>query len=109
MAKMFGIYKPYGVIVQKKWGNEAEQAGNPDFGIYQLRNCVEGKIVVKEKFYIPANPRTEIQQANRSLFASAVSSWQSLPLEQRENYNNRAKSKPYSGYNLYIRDFILSS
>lgn len=52
--------------------------------------------------YFPAsNPRTEPQQANRTKFAGCVSSWQSLPAEEKKEWNRRARGKRMSGFNLH--------
>ena len=65
--------------------------------------------IQKEKFHIPSNPQTEPQQANRQTFADAISSWQGLTPTQKQVYNERAKYKNLSGYNLYISEYLLSN
>jgi len=64
------------------------------------------------KYTIPTNPRTEVQQANRTSFASAVASWQGLSDEEKtswKKYQNERRRRPVmDGYNLYISKFLLS-
>ena len=92
--------REYGYCI---YGEEGEH-----YGIYQVRTRWGGQVQVKEKFYTPANPQTIPQQANRQKLADAVSAWQALTKEQQESYNIRAKYKSYTGYNLYIREYMQS-
>jgi len=78
------------------------------YGIYQKRKGINGRITVRSKFYIPSNPRTVPQQANRSTFADAVSFWQGLTEEQKEEYNKNVAHKNLSGYNLCIQKYLSS-
>lgn len=55
---------------------------------------------------IPLNPRTPLQQKNRSLFSQAVKAWQVLPDATRMIYNLRAKGKTQSGYNIFISEYM---
>lgn len=130
MVKILGIQKPYCVRLRRKfgwpvdsescavfgvgvfgkafYGNPEGAAADPSFGIYQQRKCKEGKISIRMKFYAPPYTRTEGQDVCRVNFADAVSAWQALTTEQKGVYNNRAKYKNYSGYNLYLREYLLS-
>jgi len=82
---------------------------NPNFGgIYQTQPTSKGRITRKLKFYVPTNPQTELQQANRSKFADAVLAWQNLTSQQKLSYNERASGKPLSGYNLFLKEYLLS-
>lgn len=66
-----------------------------------------------ERYYSPFNPQTELQQEGRSMFASAVESWQALSDESKAAWNfyqNYRRCKPVmSGYNLFISKFLLSA
>lgn len=53
-------------------------------------------------YTIPRNPRTKVQQKNRTAFAEAVKLWQKLSDEDKSCYNLMAKGKPLTGYNLFI-------
>lgn len=54
------------------------------------------------RYVIPQNPRTDMQQYNRTLFADAVTQWQNLPPYKRIQWNNRAKALGKHGYNLFM-------
>lgn len=66
-----------------------------------------------ERYYVPTNPRTELQQEGRSMFRAAVASWQALSDEQKAAWNyyqdHRRKRPVMSGYNLFISKFLLSA
>ena len=95
----------YGV---RGYGAHSYGAGADICGIYQIRVRKGKQIIVKEKFYVPTNPQTEGQQAWRQIFADAIAGWQALTSEQKAVYNINAKYKPYSGYNLYLREYLQS-
>jgi len=77
-------------------------------GIYRHDN-VTGEIKhYREPYYTPYNPRTETQQSNRQLLADAVVAWQALTPAEKEVYNKNAKGKHMSGYNLFLREYLLS-
>jgi len=77
-------------------------------GIYQMRQCLEGKIPIRMKFYAPPPSNTPAQKIWRDKYAAGVLAWQSLTTEQKAVYNERAKNKQFSGYNLYLRDCLLA-
>ena len=78
------------------------------WGIYQIRTRSRSQKNIKEAFYIPANPQTEIQQTNRNKWKEAVASWNGLTDIQKEVYNEKAKGKPLTGHNLYVKQYMLS-
>ena len=104
VRKKFSVPNQYGVAVYaiSYYGHYNLWAG-----IYQQRPRATGRLTVKEKYYWPTNPQTAPQQANRNSFAAAVLAWQGLTDEQKEHYRERAKRKQMSGYNLYIKEYML--
>ena len=68
-----------------------------------------GRVHVRKRFYVPTNPQTVPQQANRTKFANAVSAWQILNAGQKEAYRIKSSGKHMSGYNLFIREFLISN
>ena len=111
--------RPYSVQARKRLGRSSEygqkiygkyQYGqyNALYGIYQVRTYGGKQQTVLSPFYIPSNPQTETQQANSAKMTAAVLAWQGLTTEQKEVYNTRAKYKNLSGYNLYLREYLLS-
>ena len=78
------------------------------WGIYQRRHN-KGKVVyAKMKFYIPSNPRTVPQQNWRAVFGAGMTAWGNLTNEQKEVYNERAKSLHLHGVNLFMREYLKS-
>lgn len=54
------------------------------------------------RYSIPRNPRTEIQQANRSAFALAIQCWHMTTPAEKSFYERIAYGMNCSGYNLFI-------
>jgi hypothetical protein len=98
--------KLLGVRIQKKFG----KPGLPDplgiHGVYRVWHRWGKPQNFKEKFYVPYNPQTPLQQANRAKLADAVLAWQCLTSEEKSAYNKRARGRHMSGYNLFIRNFM---
>lgn len=101
----FGGYKAYlrGDIT---WA-EAE-ATIPHAGIYQVRRVNGKKIPYKLKFYRPTNPQTVNQQSRRAVFADGIIHWRALTSDEKKSLNIRARRVRMSGYNLYLREYMLS-
>ena len=100
---------PFCFRIQRKLGNANHPNPPAWYGIYQQRKCRTGRETVKMKFYKPTNPRTEKQQANRQKLASANLAWKSLTDEQKKVYNKNAIGTVMTGYNLFIKKFLLSN
>jgi len=77
-------------------------------GIYRTDNVSGYTRYYREPYYITKNPRTIPQQANRQIYADGVAAWQALTENEKATYNIRAKGKKYSGYNLYLKEYLLS-
>ena len=77
-------------------------------GIYRSDNVTGKTKYYKEPYYITKNPRTVPQQANRQKYADGVLAWQALTTEQKAVYNISAKGKRMSGYNLFLKEYLLS-
>jgi len=86
----------------------AEQAmtASPLTGTYQIKHTHEGPRISHMKLYKPTNPQTVEQQAHRSIFSAGVLLWQSLTIEDKKLYNDRAKQYRFSGFNLFMREYI---
>lgn len=103
--KKFARVSTYGKEVYgvNLYGNAIKEAG-----IYQMRRCKVGRRPIKMKFYRPTPNESEAQAAGRDKFSAAVLAWQGLTNEQKEVYRRGAVGKPLSGYNLYLREYMLS-
>ena len=77
-------------------------------GIYRTDNVTGTTKFYREPFYITKNPRTVPQQANRQEVTDANADWQLLTEQQKKVYNERAIGKKMSGYNLFIKEYLLS-
>jgi hypothetical protein len=118
--RKFGRHRCYGraMFAQSVFGEDeivfmsADKDGNPKpitlSGIYRTDNVTGKTKFYREPYYITKNPRTVPQQAQRSKFADAVAGWQALTAEEKEVYNIRARGKHLSGYNLFLKEYLLS-
>ena len=106
IRKKMGAPSTYGT---RGYGAHQYGSGAKFFGIYQIRTRYGRRVQSLEKYYVPTNPQTVPQQANRAKFTSAVTAWQNLTSTQKEVYNKQAKYKSLSGYNLYISLYLLSN
>jgi len=77
------------------------------YGIYQQRRCKTGRKTIKMRFYSPINPKTPAQLIEQARFRAAVAAWQDLTSEEKLIYNRRAVGLHMTGFNLYMREFVL--
>jgi hypothetical protein len=97
----------------KAWGSIAPEAASRVFGVEGsgiLRR--QGRMTLLEKYYVPTNPQTSAQQAHRADYGAAVGSWRAMSEAERESwryYQERRRRRPVmSGYNLFVKMFLLS-
>jgi len=64
---------------------------------------------VVTKYYVPTNPQTDTQQANRQLMTDAVTNWQGFNDETKNYYNELKRPTQMSGYNRYIQLYLLNT
>lgn len=103
MAEVPEIFQSFGL--SGKLGKPEDDDIHDVNGIYQMRMTKRGKRPVRMVFYTPTNPQTEIQEANRSKFATAMSNWQALSSGDKAVYNERAKKRKMFGHGLFIREY----
>jgi hypothetical protein len=77
-------------------------------GIYRTDNVTGKTKYYREPLYITRNPQTGPQQTWRAKYADGVLAWQNLTQEQKDYYNKLANGKRYSGYNLFLKEYLLS-
>ena len=108
MATLTGFQKCLGL---KVWG-KIGKAGDPDplniNGIYRRRPGPRGITVVKMNFYDPGPPTHQGQLDAQDKFAAAVLAWQGLTSAQKEVYNKRVAWRQMYGYNLFLREYMLT-
>lgn len=83
-------------------------AANPYSGIYQQRRRKGGPIIVREKFYWPANPQTEDQQAWRAVFAAGVEAYHALGPEDLKKWRKKGAKYHMTGYNKFLSEYLRS-
>lgn len=83
-------------------------AGAKFMGIYKIVVINGKQTQIREDYYVPTNPQTESQQANRQKLTNGVTAWQALTSSAKSVYNERAKYKKLSGYNLFLKEYLLS-
>jgi hypothetical protein len=77
-------------------------------GIYQKRHSLGRTILALLNYYIPKNPQTEPQQAQRQKLTDGNTAWHALTNEQKKLYNKNAKGRHMTGYNFFLREYLLS-
>lgn len=108
MVIITGIKKGIGVKIRGKLGHDGAPDPKGVYGIYRVRHRWGKVIQEKLPFYVPTNPQTGPQQANRQKMTDAVAAWQALTDEQQAVYNKNAIGKEMSGYNLFLQEYLLS-
>lgn len=79
------------------------------YGVYQRRVRNGKQIVVRSRFYHPANPQTPTQQAHRTTFANGMGAWALLTPAEKAVYNQEAKRLKLHGVNLFMREYLRSN
>jgi hypothetical protein len=77
-------------------------------GIYAKHYYYGKPYISRMKFYRPANPQTEAQQAWRAVYADSINSWRALSDNEKKRYNTRAFGQRMSGYNLFQKEYLNS-
>lgn len=119
MTKILELKLPTRIAVRGKLGKMAIYGGinygwidygsqDDEVGIYQMRRVKEGLRPVKMIFYHPTYRTNAALLANRTKFADAVAAWQALTAEQKKAYNGRVRRLRMSGYNLFLKEYLLS-
>ncbi len=125
--KRFGLYRRFGTsqFAHSNYGEDDVYFVRTDYGvasfgidifadiillsgIYRTDNVTGITRFYREPFYITKNPRYGPQQANRAKMTAAVLAWKALTQEQKNQYNKNAIGKRMSGYNLFLKEYLLS-
>ena len=64
-------------------------------------------VLVSRAYFIPVQPRTDGQIAWWMQFRRGVDKWQRLTDPEKEVFNQRSKRLRMSGFNLFMREFLL--
>lgn len=77
-------------------------------GVYRQRKYPGETRAYREPHYIPYNPRTETQQANRQKMTDGVLAWQGLPDPEKKLWRIKAVGEKMTGFNLFLSDYLLT-
>jgi hypothetical protein len=78
----------------------------PYLGTGHLHPRFGPDICVREKFYQPSCQTQPNKVISQNKFRDAVVAWQNLTIDQKKIYNKRAVGRGFSGYNLFIRNYM---
>ena len=99
----FSVYGEEDEFISTSGGGQIQTTG-----IYKKQFLGDRKLNYRLPYYIPYNPRTGPQQTNRQGLADGVAAWQLLTDEQKAVYNKRTLGRGMSGYNLFLKEYLLS-
>lgn len=83
-------------------------AAGPFLVIYREQPTPNGRILIREKYFVPTDTWSQAKQDNRDKFALAVAEWNNLTIEQQIYWNKLRYPNHMSGYNRFIRNFMLN-
>jgi hypothetical protein len=108
MAIITKFQKLLGFEIKGKLG----KPGDPDpydvLGIYRRRPGPKKVTIVRMDFYDPGPPTHPGQLAAQDVFREGVEFWQGLTQPEKDVYNERAKGLEMYGFNLCLREWMLS-
>ena len=78
-------------------------------GIYQMRPRAGGKICVREVFYSPTETPARLANPRRVVYGAAVEAYRNLTDDQKLEYHKKAYGKHMSGYNLFMKQYLLNN
>ena len=77
-------------------------------GVYKMQRYNGKLMCVYTDFYEPSNQSQPNKVATQLIFAAAVAAWQGLSGPEKEESNKKAVGLHMSGYNLFLRAYLLS-
>lgn len=99
---------PIGVWVRKQLAKTVIFRVQPGNGYYTSK--VGEKYQHRYPYFVPSSITHVNGDASRTCLAAAVLAWQNLTNEQQEVYNRKASRRfRYSGYNLFIKKYMLEN
>ena len=114
--KKFGIPNQYGYSI---YGIARYGEKNDFAGIYQIRHTPygvfpptkkvpPGRFVVRMRHYAPPETAARLANPRRVIYGNAVGAWRALSTLQKESYHLKSKSKHMSGYNVFMKEYLIS-
>jgi len=80
----------------------------PFIAIYREQPTPNGRILIRQRYFIPTDTWSQAKQDNRDKFALAVAEWSNLSIEQQIYWNKLRYPEHMSGYNRFIRNYMLN-
>jgi len=77
-------------------------------GVYKMQTYNGEKMCIYTDFYEPSDQTQPNKVARQLVFADAIAAWQGLSGPAKEEYNEQAVGLHMSGYNLFLRGYLLS-
>jgi len=79
------------------------------WGIWQKRTENGKPYSIREKFYIPKDPKSAGQLTQRNKFRSGMTAWGGLTQSEKEEYNKRGSKIGQMGQNIFMREYLNSN
>lgn len=101
----------FGVPHSVRYGGDVLGVDKPKSnraGIYQRGLFGSRKETRRKEWAKPTNPQTPEQQAWRAVFAAGHAAWTALTEEEKVKYNKRAVRRKYTGFNLFMSEYLLA-
>jgi hypothetical protein len=78
-------------------------------GVYKS-HMKNGKLVTwRCALYSPVNNKTPNQLAWQAIYRAGVAEWKNLTKEQQQIYNRKAYGKHMSGYNVFMKEYLIAN
>lgn len=102
------------------WYINLSEYGNQTYGVSEYANivCLSGQYrktwwdgksyITRDMFAVPKDPGDPVVLANRQKFKDGTIAWSVLTLAEKLVYNNNAIKLRLYGYNLFMREYLLS-
>jgi len=65
-------------------------------------------IAIAKSFFKSKDTKSSVQLDRRLIYRQGVNEWNYLPEGEREEYDNKAKGKPLTGFNVFMKEYLKS-
>jgi len=74
--------------------------------IYREQPTPNGRIIIREKYYVPTQTWSQKKQDSQDAFSAAVAAWEGLTYEEQIVWNKLQYPENMAGRNRYIRWYM---
>lgn len=78
-------------------------------GVYKVYHLGGKPVQVCCKLYSPVNHKTANQLVWQAIYRAGVVAYKALTDDQRDIYHRRAYGKHFSGYNIFMKEYLLTN